>query len=108
MLLKSTKFSTLKIKDSEILNYPFFHSSKDFLTSLKTKQIKELTLESIEKQKVFKTPSVTKILKETMPEDSKQRLEAWENKMILELGQEGFKEYMEDILLTLAEPSIKH
>lgn len=85
---------------NDILNYPLHHSSKDFLASLKSKEIKELTIEPIEKMKVYPMPSVSKILKETMPEDDKQTLLMWEQKMIKKLGQEGFEKYRQDILST--------
>ena len=37
------------------------------------------------------TPSVTRILKETMPVESKLRLQIWEEKMIAEMGRDGFE-----------------
>uniref|UniRef100_A0A2R5LJQ1 Mitochondrial genome maintenance exonuclease 1 n=1 Tax=Ornithodoros turicata TaxID=34597 RepID=A0A2R5LJQ1_9ACAR len=46
-----------------------------------------------------KYPSVTTILKETMDEISKQRLEKWKQAMIAELGEKGFEKYQE-LLLT--------
>ena len=38
-------------------------------------------------------PSVSKVLKETMPESRKLILKRWETKKIKELGEEGFKTY---------------
>ena len=37
------------------------------------------------------TPSVTRILKETMPVESKLRLQIWEEKMVAEMGRDGFE-----------------
>ena len=42
---------------------------------------------------VTKLPSVTKILSDTMSEKSKLALKKWEQKMIAELGWEGFQQY---------------
>lgn len=41
----------------------------------------------------FKLPSVSKILQETMPPERKKILQKWEENMIMELGEEGFKSY---------------
>jgi len=38
-------------------------------------------------------PSVSAILKATMPPESRQALNRWEQRMIAELGEDGFKEY---------------
>ncbi|XP_077537496.1 mitochondrial genome maintenance exonuclease 1-like isoform X1 [Haemaphysalis longicornis] len=43
-------------------------------------------------------PSVTAILKTTIDEQSKLRLEKWKEKMIAEMGADGFKTYQELIL----------
>jgi hypothetical protein len=45
-----------------------------------------------------KMPSVTKILKETMPVERKLILHAWEERMIAEMGQEGFNQMQHDTL----------
>ena len=44
-------------------------------------------------------PSVSKILKESMPEERKIALQRWEESMILKLGKEGFQEYQKRMLL---------
>lgn len=40
-----------------------------------------------------KPPSVSKILEKTMPEENALRLKLWKQKMIEELGEEGFEKY---------------
>lgn len=47
----------------------------------------------------IKFPSVTKILAQTMPLESKLALEAWKEKMIKELGPEGFEMHQKGIQL---------
>lgn len=49
-------------------------------------------------QQAVRYPSVTNILKNTMDEQSKLRLEKWKEKMVAEMGEEGFKNYQESIL----------
>ncbi|CAG0890148.1 unnamed protein product, partial [Darwinula stevensoni] len=43
-------------------------------------------------------PSVTSILSETMPEESRLALEKWRAKMIAQLGEEGFRSYETELL----------
>ncbi|KAH6925346.1 hypothetical protein HPB50_003887 [Hyalomma asiaticum] len=45
-----------------------------------------------------KYPSVTTILKDTVDEQSKLRLEMWKRNMVAEMGEEGFRKYQESIL----------
>uniref|UniRef100_A0A224YNK8 Mitochondrial genome maintenance exonuclease 1 n=1 Tax=Rhipicephalus zambeziensis TaxID=60191 RepID=A0A224YNK8_9ACAR len=45
-----------------------------------------------------KYPSVTTILKDTIDEQSKLRLELWKQNMVAEMGEEGFRKYQESIL----------
>ncbi|XP_050037473.1 mitochondrial genome maintenance exonuclease 1-like [Dermacentor andersoni] len=49
-------------------------------------------------RKTTKYPSVTTILKDTMDEQSRFRLEQWKQKMVAEMGAESFKKYQESIL----------
>lgn len=44
-------------------------------------------------------PSVTCILRQTMPIEQSYFLEKWKQRMIAELGEEGFREYNADVLL---------
>ena len=44
-----------------------------------------------EPEELRNTPSVTRILKETMPVESKLRLQIWEEKMVAEMGRDGFE-----------------
>ncbi|XP_066992781.1 uncharacterized protein [Anabrus simplex] len=50
------------------------------------------------KNKSFFYPSVTKILNATMSESSRSALERWKQKMILQLGCEGFAAFQKDLL----------
>lgn len=47
--------------------------------------------------KTMKFPSVTKILTQTMPLESKLALEAWKERMIAKLGQDGFMMHQKGI-----------
>ncbi|KAL3181482.1 hypothetical protein MRX96_036838 [Rhipicephalus microplus] len=49
-------------------------------------------------RKAPKYPSVTTILRDTIDEPSKLRLELWKQKMVAEMGEEGFRKYQESIL----------
>ena len=51
------------------------------------------------KGKSKKLPSVTSILKETMPTDQKLSLQAWEEKMVAQYGREGFERINKNTLL---------
>lgn len=42
----------------------------------------------------FKLPSVTQILRDTMPKESEVFLNVWRKRKIAEIGEEGFKTYM--------------
>jgi len=67
------------------------------------------------------SPSVNKILRETMSEENKMVLLNWEKRMINQLGEEGFKNYqqltfargkaihswLEDFLLTATQPATR-
>uniref|UniRef100_A0A8D0L1X0 Mitochondrial genome maintenance exonuclease 1 n=1 Tax=Sphenodon punctatus TaxID=8508 RepID=A0A8D0L1X0_SPHPU len=46
-----------------------------------------------------KLPSVTNVLKQTMPLEQAFYLERWKQRMILELGKDGFDEYTKNIFL---------
>ncbi|RXG67929.1 Mitochondrial genome maintenance exonuclease 1, partial [Armadillidium vulgare] len=46
----------------------------------------------------YRLPSVSKILQETMPPERRKILQKWEENMIMELGEEGFKSYKQGIL----------
>ena len=41
-------------------------------------------------------PSVSKILKATMSEESKKALDRWKERMILQLGEDGFQKYQQE------------
>ena len=76
---------------TKILNFPLKNPKKETL-KFTSKQLKDIKIEQFEKDSELpKMPSVTKILKETMPEESKARLQQWEENMIKKLGsQEAF------------------
>lgn len=45
------------------------------------------------------TPSVTRILQQTMPPEQSFILERWKRRMVLELGEDGFAEYTSNVFL---------
>jgi len=81
----------------------FVESSSDVSLINKSRTI--TSLDMLESKKVFKighvynpaVPSVSKVLKTTMSEESKEILDKWEEKQIAVLGEEGFQKYKADI-----------
>lgn len=51
-----------------------------------------------EPRRTARYPSVTTILRDTMDEQSRLRLEQWKQKMVAEMGEEDFRNYQESIL----------
>ena len=82
-----------KLKSLQI--YPFVHPEKKILLSA-TSDAETIRL-SREDNRV-NLPSVSKILKETMPPERKTALEVWEERMKAELGLDGFLKMHEDTL----------
>lgn len=56
-------------------------------------ELTEMSTSTKNDLKTTKFPSVTKVLTYTMSPESKQALEAWKERMIKQLGQEGFNKY---------------
>ncbi|KAG8444029.1 hypothetical protein GDO86_009283 [Hymenochirus boettgeri] len=81
----------------------------------------KINLSAINRKGNEKVPSVTRILQRTMPMEQAFYLERWKQRMILELGEQGFTEYtaalfsqgklfhaqLEDLLLSLGDSSRK-
>lgn len=79
------------------LNFPLLNFLRDGVLYEDTGQLTlESPAQSPETAKGF--PSVTAILKSTVDEQSRLRLEKWKEKMIAEMGEDGFKTYQELIL----------
>ena len=91
MHLKSTaSFST------KILNYSLKNPQKP-THKFTPKQIKEIQIKQFEKPlEMPNFPSVSKILRETMPEENRMKLQKWEEEMIKKLGQEDFDALMQE------------
>jgi len=69
----------LRLPSTEILSFPYPRSSENYATL----------------QPNAKAASVTRILTATMSPQQVKILKQWEEKMIKELGEDGFKEYKE-------------
>ena len=87
-----------KIDASLIRKYPFNNETRSILTNLsdfsnlpETQQLRR------EHHKVH-LPSVTKIIKETMSEESKRNLKAWEDRMIAQMGIDNFNKMVKQTL----------
>lgn len=76
------------------LRFPIFNFVRDesLVTESQATPPSSLTLSS------KRYPSVTAILRDTMDEISKQKLEKWKQRMIAELGEKGFELYQELLL----------
>lgn len=78
------------------LNFPLLNFLRDGLEDEDDhggERVVEGTAQSPEAAKGY--PSVTAILKSTVDEQSRLRLEKWKEKMITEMGEDGFKTYQE-------------
>jgi len=71
-----------KSSDEHILSFPLFASP---------------ALASEAPEMFVRLPSVSAILKATMPPESQLALTRWEQRMITELGEDGFKEYQKGL-----------
>jgi len=68
-------------------SFPIMGSKQEF----PTQSTEILSISGRDDLKTIKFPSVTKILMQTMSPESKLALEAWKERMIKKLGQEGFE-----------------
>jgi len=77
--------------------YPFENASKKKL--LKSQEDINDTDDylSFPRNYEVRLPSVSKIIQATMPPDQREILDRWEQNMIEELGEEGFRQYKEDL-----------
>lgn len=86
-----------RLPDIIIKNLPSFSIMGDKKKSF-TQLTEVLSISRPNDPEIIKFPSVTKILTQTMPLESKLALEAWKEKMIKKLGQEGFDIYQKALL----------
>lgn len=86
-----------RLPDIIIKNLPSFPIMGDTKKSF-TKLTEILSISGRNNPEMIKFPSVTKILTQTMPLESKLALEAWKEKMIEKLGQEGFDMHQKALL----------
>ncbi|KAL6422325.1 hypothetical protein ACFW04_010586 [Cataglyphis niger] len=75
-------------------SFPIMGSEQKSFTQL----TEVLSISGHNDPETIKFPSVTKILAQTMPLESKLALEAWKEKMIKELGPEGFEMHQKALL----------
>lgn len=85
-----------RLPDIIIKNLPSFPIMGDKQKSF-TQLTEVLSISGQNDPKIIKFPSVTKILTQTMPLESKLALEAWKERMIKKLGQEGFEIHQKGI-----------
>ncbi|XP_012524759.1 mitochondrial genome maintenance exonuclease 1 [Monomorium pharaonis] len=81
---------------NNLLSFPIMNSKEDKTFPLQSTEI--LSISGKDNLETIKFPSVTKILTQTLSPESKLALEAWKERMIKKLGQEGFEEYQKALL----------
>lgn len=84
----------LGLKSNEILNFSIFGNTKDDSDNWHGNNILKFSPKS---QYDYSLPGVTRVLNETMSEQAKLMLEKWKEKMIKELGEDGFNSYHQGI-----------
>ncbi|KAG8180754.1 hypothetical protein JTE90_026228 [Oedothorax gibbosus] len=82
---------------SEISSFPLLNKTSNVGKSVFLNKA-NLLREDLLDRCALKPPSVSRILEKTMPEENALRLKLWKQKMIEELGEDGFKKYHEEIL----------
>lgn len=88
-----------RLSDIIIKNLPSFPiMDKNWKQELPTQSTETLSISGRDDLETIKFPSVTKILMQTMSLESKLALEAWKERMIKKLGQEGFEMHQKGIL----------
>ncbi|XP_012229763.1 uncharacterized protein [Linepithema humile] len=90
--VSSKSLSDIIIKN--LLSFPIMGSKQE--SSTESTEI--FSISGMDDPETIKFPSVTRILTETMPLESKLALEAWKKRMINQLGQEGFEKYQKALL----------
>lgn len=91
----SSKFEGLPdIIIKNLLSFPITSSKQE----LPMQSTEILSVSGRDDLETMKFPSVTKILSQTMSPESKLALEAWKERMIKKLGQEGFETHQKALL----------
>lgn len=85
------RLSDIVIKN--LPSFPIMGSKQEF----PTQSMEILSISGRDNPKTIKFPSITKILSQTMSPESKLALEAWKERMINNLGQEGFEMHQKGI-----------
>lgn len=88
----------LGISLNDILNFPISSSSKDDTDNWNSNEILKLTPQN---SSDYSLPGVTRVLNETMSDQAKLMLARWKEKMIKELGEDGFNRYHQGKLYIL-------
>jgi len=89
-------FNFERLPDIIIKNLPSFPIMGN-KQELPTQSTEVLSISGRDDLETIKFPSVTKILTQTMSPESKLALEAWKERMIKKLGQEGFELHQKGI-----------
>lgn len=93
----SIKYTSSNLPDiviKNLLSFPLMSSKQEFPTQ--SNEI--LSISRRDDLETVNFPSVTKILAQTMSPESKLALEAWKERMIKKLGQEGFEMHQKALL----------
>lgn len=89
--------SVKKLPDIVIKNLPSFPITMGNKQETSTQSTEILSISGRDDLETIKFPSVTKILTQSMSQESKLALEAWKERMIQKLGQEGFEMHQKGI-----------
>lgn len=87
-----TSFKLPDIIIKNLLTFPIMSSKQESAESTEV-----LSISGMDDPETIGFPSITKILTQTMPPESKLALEIWKEKLISKLGKEGFEMHQKGI-----------